>query len=70
MININANNRCYYFYLNCVDGYKYTVLNDTQQAATRKDDTRDVSELKSIRVTGSHYTEKFVFIILRLVTAL
>jgi hypothetical protein len=37
-ININVNKFCYYFYLNCcVDGYKYIVLNDTQQDATRKD---------------------------------
>jgi hypothetical protein len=35
VININVNNLCYYFYLNCcVDGYKYTVLCDTQQDAT------------------------------------
>jgi hypothetical protein len=37
VININVNNFYYYFYLNCcVDRYKYTVLNDTQQDATRK----------------------------------
>jgi hypothetical protein len=35
MININVNGLYYYFDLNCcVDGYKYTVLNDTQQDAT------------------------------------
>jgi hypothetical protein len=29
MINININNLCYYFYLNCcVDSYKYTVLKE------------------------------------------
>jgi hypothetical protein len=38
VININVINLCYYFYLNCcVDGYKYTILNDTQQDATCKD---------------------------------
>jgi hypothetical protein len=38
VIIINVNNLCYYFYLNCcVDGYKYTILNDTQQDTTRKD---------------------------------
>jgi hypothetical protein len=37
VININVNNLCYYFYLNCcADGYKYNTLNGTQQDATRK----------------------------------
>jgi hypothetical protein len=37
VINIKVNNLCYYFYPNCcVGGYKYTVLKDTEQDATRK----------------------------------
>jgi hypothetical protein len=31
VININVNIFCYHFYPNCVDGYTYTVSNDTQQ---------------------------------------
>jgi hypothetical protein len=37
-VNININNFCLYFYLNCcVDRHKYTVLNDTQHDATHKE---------------------------------
>jgi hypothetical protein len=40
VININVNNLCYYFYLNCcVDGYKYAVLNDTKRDEIRKNFT-------------------------------
>jgi hypothetical protein len=46
VININVNNLCYYFYLNCsVDGYKYvyTALKDAQKDATRKANAGTVS---------------------------
>lgn len=39
--NVRVNKFCYSIYLNCcVDRYDYTVLNDTQQDATRENSTR------------------------------
>jgi hypothetical protein len=40
VINANVYNLSYYLHLNCcVDGYKYTVLNNIKQDVTRKECT-------------------------------
>jgi hypothetical protein len=51
VINTNVSNLCYHLHLNCcVDGYKYTVLNDTHQDATRYQETTSESRLRRLGV--------------------